>query len=246
MTSINKIDYDRIAQEYARNRRVQPEVLRNLTFRSQLSLSSRFLEVGCGTGNYLLALQGLSGASAWGIDPSTEMRTIAQERKPNAAILPGRAERLVFPGGYFDFIYSVDVIHHVEDREAYFAEAVRVLKPGGKICTVTDSEDIIRRREPLSVYFPETIEIELQRYPRIRDLVQMMETSGFQEVSEDVVEFPYLLRSPQSFQDKAFSSLHLISAEAFNAGLSHMTSDLARGPIQCVSRYLLLWGTKPG
>ncbi len=246
MTEVFKIDYDLLAQEYARNRQVQPGVLRSLISTSHLDASSRFLEVGCGTGNYLLAVQQSTGASAWGIDPSVEMRQIALKRSSNLTVLSGRAECLAFPTDYFDFVYSVDVIHHVEDRTAHYVEAARVLKEGGRICTVTDSEEIIRRREPLSVYFPETIEIELQRYPGINDLILQMEASGFAEITEITVEYPYSLTSLQSFQDKAFSSLHLISEQAFNKGLSRMVADLARGPIQCVSRYLLLGGNKPG
>ncbi|MCL4562389.1 MAG: class I SAM-dependent methyltransferase [Chloroflexi bacterium] len=245
MAGSTKIDYDRIAQEYARNRQVHPQVLRSLISGSQLNNTSRFLEVGCGTGNYLLALQQESGASAWGIDPSVEMREIARQRSPMLTILPGSAESLAFPTGYFDLVFSVDVIHHISRWEAYYHDAFRVLRQGGKICTVTDSEDIIRRRMPLSVYFPETIEIELSRYPRIAVLKSQMVNLGFIEIIEEIVERPYLLTDLRSFREKAFSSLHLISTEAFNRGLNRMELDLQEGPIQCVSRYMLLWGTKP-
>jgi hypothetical protein len=34
----------------------------------------------------------------------------------------------------------------------------------------TDSEEIIRRREILSGYFPETVEIESARYPRLEQI----------------------------------------------------------------------------
>ena len=40
-------------------------------------------------------------------------------------------------------------------------ETARTLRPGGWVCTVTDSAEIIRRREILSGYFPETVAIEL-------------------------------------------------------------------------------------
>ena len=54
-----------------------------------------------------------------------------------------------------------------------------MLKQRGKICTVTDTDEIIRNRMPMSVYFPETIEIELQRYPSITALRTMMADAGF-------------------------------------------------------------------
>jgi hypothetical protein len=48
----------------------------------------------------------------------------------------------------------------------------------------------------------------------------------------------------QAYRDKAFSALLLISEAAFQRGIERMEQDLSTGPIPCVSRYLLLWGTK--
>ena len=119
-----------------------------------------------------------------------------------------------------------------------------MLKKSGKVCTVTDSEEIIRRRQPLSVYFPETIEVELQRSPCISDLRAMMVQVGFSGLQEPVAEFAHSLTDIQRYRDKAFSCIHLISAEAFERGIQRMEQELHAGPIPCVSRYLLLWGTK--
>ena len=238
------IDYDKIASEYARHRQVHPKVLRDLLETSGVDAASRVLEVGCGTGNYIVALEERVGCSCWGIDPSESMLSGARQRSKRIELRPGRAERLEFSDGFFDFVFSVDVIHHVGDRPAYFGEAYRVLRARGTLCTVTDSEWIIRHRQPLSTYFPETVEPELTRYPRITELRALMEQIGFAEVKETMVEFPYELTDSQAYQDKAFSSLHLISEPAFQRGIERMERDLRAGPIRCVSRYLLLWGTK--
>ncbi len=138
----------------------------------------------------------------------------------------------------------MDVIHHLGDRLAYFREAYRVLRADGKACTVTDSEWIIRHRQPLAVYFPETVEIELGRYPRIAELRDIMERVGFGEMTESTVEFAYPLTDIQAYRDKAFSALLLIPEAAFQRGIERMEQDLRTGRIQCVSRYLLLWGAK--
>ncbi len=87
----------------------------------------------------------------------------------------------VSPLRQFDLVFSVDVIHHVSDKAAFYREAARVLQPGGHACTVTDSEEIIRRREVLSGYFPETVEVELARYPRLADLEGWMAEAGLVE-----------------------------------------------------------------
>jgi len=110
------------------------------------------------------------------------------------------------------------------------------------VCTVTDSADIIRRREILSGYFPETVAVELARYPRLAELVAWMADAGLERVAVVTVEEPYELRTAQPFRDRAYSSLHLIAGEAWQAGLERLERDLARGPVHGVSRYACVWG----
>ncbi len=239
-----KVDYNSLALEYARHRQVLPEVLKNLIETGKLDSASQVLDVGCGTGNYMIAIESAIGCSCWGIEPSEKMLAKAQERARSVHFKMGKAEQLDYPAEFFDLVFSVDVIHHVSDRPAYFREAHRVLKKGGKVCTVTDSEEIIRHRQPMSVYFPETIEIELQRYPCIPDLRNMMVKAGFTGLQDTVVEENYELTDIQRYRDKAFSSLHLISAEAFEQGIQRMEQDLQDRPIPARPRYLLLWGVK--
>jgi SAM-dependent methyltransferase len=239
-----KLDYNSLAQEYARHRQILPEVLQNLVEAGGLGPASNVLDVGCGTGNYTAALEETIHCSCWGLDPSEQMLTKARERAPSAYFQAGRAEQLDFSAESFDLVFSVDVIHHVNDRPAFFREAYRVLKKGGQVCTVTDSEDIIRRRRPLSNYFPETVEVELQRYPRILDLRTMMISAGFSDLREVVAEREYLLRDIQKYRDKAFSSLHLITPDAFERGIQRLESDVKTQPIPAISLYLLLWGRK--
>jgi len=238
------IDYDTIASEYAQHRQVHPGVLRSLFSTGGVGSASRVLEVGCGTGNYIIALESLAGCSGWGIDPSEQMLSRARARSGEISFQPGRAERLDFPPDFFDLVFSVDVIHHVNSRLEYFREAYRALKTGGEVCTVTDSEWIIRHRKPLANYFPETVEVELERYPRIAALREIMERVGFGEIAENTVEFSCPLTDIQAYRDRAFSSLHLIGEEAFQRGIERMERDLRAGPILYVSRYLLLWGTR--
>lgn len=239
------MDYDRLAAEYALHRRTHPEVLRHLLEDGRLTAASRVLDVGCGTGNYALGLEEAVGCECWGIEPSAEMLAKAEARTASGRFREGRAERLEFPDGCFDLVFSVDVIHHVSGRRDHYREAARVLKPGGFVCTVTDSEEIIRHREPLSTYFPETIEVELSRYPRVEELRTLMEGAGFGGLREEVVETCHALTDIQRYRDKAFSSLHLIEPEAFDRGIRRLEADLReQGSVPWWSRYVLLWGTR--
>ena len=167
----------------------------------------------------------------------------ARERSGTVKFQPGSAQRLDFPPDSFDLVFSVDVIHHLSDRLGFLREAYRVLKAGGEVCTVTDSEWIIRHRQPLAVYFPETVEVDLGRYPRMAELRGLMEEVGFVEITEEVVEFSCELTDVQAYRDKAFSSLHLISQEGLRQGIQGMERDLDSDPISCVSRYVLVRGT---
>jgi ubiquinone/menaquinone biosynthesis C-methylase UbiE len=238
------INYNNAAGKYAANRRLHAGVFQDLLTTGQVSADKRVLEVGCGTGNYDIALQESTRCEAWGIDPSEGMLAKAVERGSAVRFGPGAGEAIPFEAQSFHLVFSVDVIHHMQDRPAYFGEALRVLKPGGRICTVTDSEEIIRNRPLLSKYFPETVEVELQRYPPVPDLRRLMEEAGFHCIHEAVVETRSEVDSLQAFRDKAFSSLHLISEEAFQRGLQKLGADLAKGPILNISRYVCIWGTR--
>ncbi|MEW6558550.1 MAG: methyltransferase domain-containing protein [Elusimicrobiota bacterium] len=239
------INYNKIAEKYSHHRKLHPGVLKNLIEKGKNDSHSKILEVGCGTGNYISSIADLIKCTCWGIDPSQKMLNIAQKNSDNVKLKKGFAEKIDFMDNFFDTIFSVDVIHHITDKEKYFNEAFRTLKINGKICTVTDSEWIIKNRKPLSEYFPEIIEAELNRYPSIKYIKNIMKSVGFKKISEFQVEFSYKIDNIQPYVDKSFSCLHLISNEAFNKGIEKMKSDLKRKSfIEGISRYLLIWGIK--
>ena len=239
------IDYEAMAPDYARHRGLHPGVLEGLLRAGGVGPSSTVLEVGCGTGNYIIAVRERAGCSCWGIDPSREMLSLAEGRSAAVGFQRGGAESIPFRDGFFDLVFSVDVIHHVTDRTAYFAEARRVLKAQGRICTGTDSEWIIRHRQPLATYFPQAVEADLERYPSIEELRHMMAQAGFDDIDEEMVEHRFELTDVQPFRDRVFSCLRLISEEAFHEGLARLERDLHAGPVRCASRYVLLWGASP-
>jgi hypothetical protein len=49
----------------------------------------------------------------------------------------------------------------------------------------------------------------------------------------------------EPYRAQVFSSLRLISKEAFARGMTRLEQDFNKGPIPWVSRYLMLWGAKP-
>lgn len=240
------IEYDKISEIYTQHRQnVHPEALKELLSDHNYGKNSNILEVGCGTANYIIAIESLTKSNCWGIDPSEKMLSVARERSNRINFQLGRGERLDFSANFFDLIFSVDVIHHVEGHLEYIKEAYRTLKPGGRFCTATDSEWIIRNRRPVATHFPEIIESEIARYPRIQQLTKFMTQVGFCNIKEVLVEFSFQLKDIQAYRDKAFSSLHFISEDAFDRGIARLESEKReKGFIQCITRKLLLWGYK--
>jgi ubiquinone/menaquinone biosynthesis C-methylase UbiE len=93
------------------------------------------LDLGCGTGRHALRLAAL-GARVTACDFSPGM--LAQARaKPGAEqvdwVVQDLATRLPFEDGQFHGVLSALVLDHVRDVDAYFKEAARVCRRGGRI-----------------------------------------------------------------------------------------------------------------
>jgi len=90
----------------------------------------RVLDAGCGLGKYVAAFRRFTDA-AYGVDLDPEKVAQAAECLPNVQV--ASVEALPFANGSFDMVLSNEVIEHVSDDRAAVAEAVRVLKPGGRL-----------------------------------------------------------------------------------------------------------------
>ncbi|HEY3116863.1 MAG TPA: class I SAM-dependent methyltransferase [Chloroflexota bacterium] len=90
----------------------------------------RVLDAGCGTGGTTIDLADLGEVT--GLDFSAEALTYAQTRGLSR-LVRGSIEQLPFPDATVDVWTSFDVLYHraVQDENVAFAEARRVLKPGG-------------------------------------------------------------------------------------------------------------------
>lgn len=240
-------DYNELADAYGRNRKLHPLVLERLIDLGALSTTPTVLEIGCGTGNYIRAIASETGATCTGVDPSREMLRIArgnsgqpEQGREGVRFIEGAAEELPLADQTSDLAFSVDVIHHVQRRGEAVRELHRVLKPGGVAAIVTESEDDIRHRTPQVTYFPETIGVELKRYPSIEVIERELVDAGFSVLAPISVSVPHAIDDLRPYRDKAFSSLHLIPDEAYKAGLARMEADLRDGPIRGNRRYTMV------
>jgi SAM-dependent methyltransferase len=232
------------SSEYARLRQIHRPALTALIAGAGIQTRSRVLELGCGTGNYIGALQAETGCTAYGIDPSDEMLRKARSGRAQVAWVCAPAEKTGFADGQFDFVFAVDAIHHFGDRSRAFQETDRLLSKGGLFAIVTDSEEIIRNRTPLSAYWPETIEIELARYPRTDTLKTELRAAGFSDLRQEEVSAVAFLSDLEPYRAKAFSCLRLLSEDTFQRGLERLEQVAAKGPIESIRRYLVWWAKR--
>jgi len=100
---------------------------------SRNSKRRRYLDVGCGNG-FITELVSPDFDEVVAIDMEEtrlqDFRTHVNG-KSNFQILSMSAANIEFPGGFFQFITSFEVLEHVPDLDASVLEMVRVCSPGG-------------------------------------------------------------------------------------------------------------------
>jgi tocopherol O-methyltransferase len=101
------------------------------------------LDVGCGIGGPALYLAGALGCTVDGVTLSALQAARATE-KARAAGVADRARfhqadalSTGYPDDSFDVVWAVESRMHFPDRAAFFAEALRLLRPGGLLAVAT-------------------------------------------------------------------------------------------------------------
>lgn len=98
-----------------------------------------FLDVGCGTGLFSIALaRALADCRVVGLDLSTGMLRVARRQAArhslaNVAFELGNAEELPFADRTFDAVVAGGLLANLNHRARAVAEMARVVKPGGRI-----------------------------------------------------------------------------------------------------------------
>jgi 2-polyprenyl-3-methyl-5-hydroxy-6-metoxy-1,4-benzoquinol methylase len=114
--------------------------------RPHLKSGSRLLEIGCGAGNLLLRAT-MHGSYPMALDLSMQALTFVRSRLEEAtsgaeapsdfACTQAVGELLPLADKSFECILLSEVIEHLEEPQVSIREAVRVLRPGGRLLITT-------------------------------------------------------------------------------------------------------------
>lgn len=120
--------------------RIKREVLAIEQVRRCTTKDSSILEIGSGIGTCCIIMKALTGAEIVGAEPAPESYSYLHEciqnfrecnpQYPYIAINAG-GENIPYANETFDFIYSFEVLEHVQDPCTVLKEIYRLLKPNG-------------------------------------------------------------------------------------------------------------------
>lgn len=126
----------------------------------------RVADIGCGGGIYSQAWRALGAREVMGVDFSEAMVAAAREQADGLAHISfrqGDAAATGLPSAALDVVFQRALIHHLRSFEPCFAEARRLLVPGGRL--------IIQDRTPADIQVPGTPEhmrgYFFERFPRL-------------------------------------------------------------------------------
>jgi ubiquinone/menaquinone biosynthesis C-methylase UbiE len=110
--------------------------------RSQETSRIRIVDVGCGPGFLLWCIENwFPGAELIGVDRSEDLLKVAKSRCKRMTALKGDASALPLPGGYADVVFALHVVEHLTQPGQFFAEARRVVRPGGLLVIATPNAE---------------------------------------------------------------------------------------------------------
>jgi len=139
--------------------------------RQHLPQNKKGIEIGVGSGRFAAPL-----GIKFGVEPSIRMREIA--RSTGIEVIGGVAEAIPLKDFTFDFALLVTTICFVDDLEASFREAYRILKPGA--CLIIG---FIDRDSPMGKLYDkhkkDSVFYHMANFRSAGEVISVLEKTGF-------------------------------------------------------------------
>lgn len=109
----------------------------------------KVLDIGCGVGVFTkLVKDTFPESEVWGIDISSKAIEDNQKEHTGIEYLQHYiGNKPSYPQEYFDFVFSGEVLEHLDNPKDLFLEAYNALKPGGTFLLSTPNKDSIQSDE---------------------------------------------------------------------------------------------------
>ena len=154
--------------------------------KGQLPKKGEGVEVGVDSGRFAAPL-----GIKLGVDPSGKMRELARNRGITA--IDGVAEKLPFDDCRFNFVLMVTTICFLDDIEAAFKEAYRVLKPGGNLII-----GFIDKDSPVGMLYQQhksdSVFYKVATFYSVDEVISYLKKTGFKNLKFTQTIFRRLLK----------------------------------------------------
>jgi SAM-dependent methyltransferase len=230
--------YNTIGTGYNSTRRADPYLTGRLLNFLNPAPGKHYLDIGCGTGNYTIALA-KHGLNFTGVEPSEKMLEIARKNDIGINWLYGSAENIPAGNKTFDGVIATLTIHHWKDINLALQELHRVTKENGRIVLFTATPKQIAGYW-LNHYFPQMLHSSIIQMPSFDVIADALTNAGFEIkttekyfIQDDLQDlFLYAGKNrPKIYFDEAIrngisSFAALANAEEVESGILKLKSDL--------------------
>jgi ubiquinone/menaquinone biosynthesis C-methylase UbiE len=230
---MKNVDYDTISKVYDSSRVANAETVQNLVSLLRIDNDSVILDMGCGTGNYSAALQGVV-KQIIGIDKSHAMIGQALLKYPTLKLTKGDVIDLPYNSDTFDGCFAIDVLHHIEQKVKFMKEAYRILHKGSRIAIRHCSHEQLKSMWYYH-YFPRGLVVDLARLPDSPVIVSLLEQAGFLNIGIKICYYDEVIEreTPEDYLNKAYrdsiSTFALLTTKDIEAGCEQLRKDIESG-----------------
>jgi ubiquinone/menaquinone biosynthesis C-methylase UbiE len=208
--------YNTICENYNSSRRADKYISERIISLLNLNKGYKYIDVGCGTGNYTIALSNYGGIFI-GVDPSKKMLDIAAQSNSSIKWTIGSAEIIPFEDEYFEGGVATLTIHHWENIEKSFQEISRVLKVNSRFVIFTSLPKQMKGYW-LNHYFPEMMADSFKKMPSIDKIEFAAHGAGFNLMSIENYEIQPDLDDKFLYSGKMSPAMYLDNS--FRSGIS--------------------------